>query len=633
MADRRVRYILEVDYAGESVVLKAADDLRAVDAAATEAGEGLGRAETGFSKMQAATVTAYSALGTVEQGLAAVQNVARITWETLSEGAALMDARGDFADLAEGIGMTADALEGDLSAAASGLMTDAELVGQASELMALNLGLTGEEITTLTGLAAQLDWNWQTLMDTLNTGSTRGLKSLGLNIDEVKAKVAELEGAGMSADQAFVWAIIEAGGEKVERVGKKSEEASGQLEILQNTAANVQDEFARNAAEGFASTLGVIAANASVAGSGMELAAAGVGDFIGQLAGYAIISQFSDDLAYFIERGKEARQAAEDETAAREETARAYQWVIDQYTQFYQEQGYAETQGAALAMGMEDWSGAAGAYAEQLEWTARAAEWVGDAQERARAADYARAQQVAETAAQEEAAAAAAEARAEAITRGGDAFTQFSQGGQEFDFAQALYDAADAAGAGIAPLADLAVQYDLIDQSTANIAARNAQEQAIIDSLAGAAAAGKITWEEYAAAVEHAIDVLDGAYAIDLGPREMPEMEDRGFREGYQENFEPAVNKFEPIPLEVELERESIQAAVDEARGIVEGFTAPETPHEAVVTMNIDEVVEKSGEVETIIQDLPTEKEIRIRLTVTGMDLVNELQSMGVIAP
>ena len=633
MADRRVRYILEVDYAGESVVLKAADDLRAVDAAATEAGEGLGRAETGFSKLQAATVTAYSALGTVEQGLAAVQNVARITWETLSEGAALMDARGDFADLAEGIGMTADALEGDLSAAAAGLMTDAELVGQASELMALNLGLTGEEITTLTGLAAQLDWNWQTLMDTLNTGSTRGLKSLGLNIDEVKAKVAELEGAGMSADQAFVWAIIEAGGEKVERVGKKSEEASGQLEILQNTAANVQDEFARNAAEGFASTLGVIAANASVAGSGMELAAAGVGDFIGQLAGYAIISQFSDDLAYFIERGKEARQAAEDETAAREETARAYQWVIDQYTQFYQEQGYAETQGAALAMGMEDWSGAAGAYAEQLEWTARAAEWVGDAQERARAADYARAQQVAETAAQEEAAAAAAEARAEAITRGGDAFTQFSQGGQEFDFAQALYDAADAAGAGIAPLADLAVQYDLIDQSTANIAARNAQEQAIIDSLAGAAAAGKITWEEYAAAVEHAIDVLDGAYAIDLGPREMPEMEDRGFREGYQENFEPAVNEFEPIPLQVQLERESIQAAVDEARGIVEGFTAPETPHEAVVKMDIDEVVEKSGEVETIIQNLPTEKEIRIRLTVTGMDLVNELQSMGVIAP
>ena len=61
MADRRVRYILEVDYDGESATLKAADDLRDVDAAATQAGEGLERARFGFSEIQASIVTAQSA--------------------------------------------------------------------------------------------------------------------------------------------------------------------------------------------------------------------------------------------------------------------------------------------------------------------------------------------------------------------------------------------------------------------------------------------------------------------------------------------------------------------------------------------------------------------------------------------
>ena len=184
MADRKVRYILEVDYEGEGVTARAADDLREVDEAAREASDGIEQAEGGFSKFQASIVTMQSALGIAEQGLEAISNVARVAYETLSEGAALADARGDFEDLARGIGTTADVLENEMGAAAAGLMTDAELIGQAGELMALGLGLTKEEIVDLTGLAAELDWNFKTLTDTLNTGSTRGLKELGLSIDE-----------------------------------------------------------------------------------------------------------------------------------------------------------------------------------------------------------------------------------------------------------------------------------------------------------------------------------------------------------------------------------------------------------------------------------------------------------------
>lgn len=638
MADRRVRYILEVDYDGESTILKAADDLREVDDAARQAGDGLGEAEGGFSKLQASVVTAQAALGLAQEGLQQIQQVAKAAYETLAEGAALADARGDFEDLAAGIGTTADAMEDKLGSAAAGLMTNAELIGQASEIMALNLGLTEEEIVRLSGVAAELELDWQTLMDTLNTGSTRGLKSMELNIDEVKGKIEDLKQSGMDADQAFTWAIIEAGEEKIGRVGKRSEEASGQLVILENIVADVQDEFARGAAEGFAGALGDISGSAPAAGDALGAIAYGVSSSVtGALATYLeYLMRVSPAMGQLVQAGYEAQAQALAEAAAREEQARAYQWVIDQYALYEEAQQGVFEGGEAVAGGQMYQGEVAQVYGEQLEWNARAAEWMADAQMRAAQADYTRALAVGELTAQQDIATAAAQAWAEytteATARGGDYFTQISQSGPAtWDYADALYAAADAHGAGLGVLGEIAVQHGIITQAQADEATALAQQQVIIENLAGAAESGVISWENYAGAVEHAIEVLGGAYAVELGPRDMPEMEDRGFREGYQEQLEQVANEFEPIPIEVELEREAIIAAVEEARGIVTGFTSPQEAYEAVMSMNIEDVVAKSGEVKSLIEGIPDQKSITLDLTVIGMELIRELQALGVI--
>jgi hypothetical protein len=75
MADRRVRYILEVDYDGEGVTaLKAADDLREVDEAAREAREGLAAGGEGLFEVAGVDRDdAGAGLGIAGEGLEAVQ--------------------------------------------------------------------------------------------------------------------------------------------------------------------------------------------------------------------------------------------------------------------------------------------------------------------------------------------------------------------------------------------------------------------------------------------------------------------------------------------------------------------------------------------------------------------------------
>ena len=637
--DRRVKYILEVDYEGESAILKAADDLREVDGAAKTAGEGLEKAHSGLEMVALGAVAAYGALGTIEEVFGKVQAAAQFAYDTLKEGAALADAREDFEGLAASIGTTADALEGRLGEAAAGLKTDAELVGQASELMALGLGLTEDEIVTLTGLAAELDWNWKTLVDTLNTGSSRGLKELGLNISEVKARAEELEAQGIATNQAFQWSIIEAGEEKIGKVGKKSEESAGQIQILETAVAQVQDEFARGAAEGFAASLSEMGVAAPAAAAGL-----------GQLA-YGLSLLTTSSLPQFLDQVPRVYEALGlgwvpamldagmalgvvkgqlESTTTAEERYREVQEQAQLITEA-QAQSFV-TAATAGEMGQV----AAADYAESQEWLARATEWVGEANERAAVADYARAQSVADLAAAQElaasAAAAWAEYTAEATARGGDYFTQISSAGPEtWNLAAAIYGAADAEGAGAAALGELAVQLGLMDEATAQATTAAVMQQTIAESLAGAAATGKIPWDEYAAAVEHAIEVANGAYLIDLGPRQAPEMEDRGFREAYQESFEAATQDQPAWVVRLEGDNQAVLDAVAEAKGVVEGFASPEEAYEAVMDLDITAVQEKGEVVRGIIDGLPERKTVVIDFQATGTEILEELRAVGAI--
>jgi len=635
MADRRVKYILEVDYEGESVTARAADDLREVDDAAKQASDGLEQASGGFSKVQASIVTMQSALGIAQQGFQAIQQAAQFAYETLSEGAALEQQSGQFENLAQSIGTTADALMNDLGPALQGLQSNSEMIEGSGQLISLGLANTHEEVVALSEVAGQLDWDMQVLGLTIANQSTARLDALGLSISSVKAKMEEFKSQGMATEEAFKWAVIEAGRDKIEILGSAADTSAGQLKILGNIVENVQDEFARGAAEGFASTLGVIAGTAPAAGAGMEMAARGASSFLAEIAGYAVISQFSDDLAYFIERGKEAADEAERQERAHAAVTQAQRDAAEMAAIYAAEQ---EEVAFTTQIGADALDGALASWNEYVRVQDIAGASMAMAAENGfylYESQQAAAEAAAELAERQELAASAAEAwatyTAEITAYGGDQFTMFSQADEAWNFADAVYAAADAAGAGAGPLADLAVSMGLIDQATADAATAAAQQQVIAENLAGAAANGQISWDNYAAAVQRAIDVLNGAPLVDLGPREAPAMEDRGFREGFQEDLVAQVGEMEPIPLAVELERESIQAAVDEARGIVEGFTSPEQAYEAVMSMDISDVESKVGTAKSLIDGLPEEKRINITVTASGMEILEQLRALGAI--
>ena len=298
---------------------------------------------------------------------------------------------------------------------------------------------------------------------------------------------------------------------------------------------------------------------------------------------------------------------------------------------------YAQVQGEyAQVQGAE--------YAERQEWIARAAEWAADAQGRAASADYVRARAVAELnqemANQEAAmdlAGRAAEAWgeyvAEVTARSGDYFAQITSSGRaQFDLNEVMYSAADAYGAGATALAGLGVELDLFNEKTAQAGIAAAQQQTLAESLAGAAAAGKIAWDEYATSVERAIGILqNGEPLIDLGPRKAPEIDDRGFREGFAEDFQADMREISEYAIVLQADNQAVLAAVEEARGVVQGFAGPENVYEAVMDMDIKAVQEKGATVAAIIEGLPTRKTVTIDIEIENPALLDQLRAIGAL--
>lgn len=636
MADRRVRYILEVDYAGGSAALTAADQLREVDDAAREAGEGLTQAEGGFSKLQAGIVTAGAAFGLVQQGFDVVAQGAQKVWGALEEGAALQDAREDFDALAESVGSAADVMLNRMGEAAGGMLTNAEMIGAASDLMLLNLGLTEGQIVDLVGVAGELEWSMDALANTLNTKSTRGLKELGLGIEDVKGRVAELTAEGHSLDEAFTLAILDAGRERIELVGGASETAAGKMVV----ATNAVSDYTAALKESAVASLEMIGFFDWMAGAAQELS---TGNELRQVIGeYEALTGMKWETPWRVMGNMSAEEMAQE--ALRVESAMGMMALAeagsaDATRDFTEAQDAATAAAADSADAVMLGAGARQEYIEQHEWIARAARWVADEQRSAASADYVRARAVAELnqemANQEaaldlagRAAQAWAEYTAEATARGGDYFEQITQTGRaQYDLNDAIYAAAGAHGAGAGALGEIGVETEQFGQAVADAGVAAAQQQAIVDYLAGAAQSGKIAWDDYAGAVERAIELLNG-----LPEAKPPEVRtDFENFEGYLPDFatEPGGEMTYYAKVEIGADYLAVTEAVEEARGIVEGFASPETVYQGVLDLNITAVEEKGAIVAGIIEGLPTGKTIKVDIEVTGGELLEQLIAGG----
>lgn len=545
MANRTVKYILEVDYAGESVTLKAQKDLREVDDASKkasrglkEAGESASHAQQGMNLLKGAAGALGLALGA--QGLA---SAARAAYDALHEGAGLDAAKQKFDNLAESIGTTGDALQTALVDATGGMLSNAELISGATDLMALGLAKNSDEAVRLSTLVGKLGWDMQVLGLTIANQSTARLDSLGLSMETVKAKAKELEAQGYSTAEAFKLAVIESGEANLRLYGDTAETTAGKLAKVEATLKNVGDAAKVALAEGLAPHLDEIAESAERMGPALVQ----VAGLIGAIAGYADDIEKMNAFFQLVMGGSSVGRVALEQQAAIEQAQRIVEFRernarhLREEIQLQREQRNVASQMSASRQELQQRHAAAhaeriaaarensdiieqmiGGYYRMGESGARANQRI---REETGYTKYELAQMGYDSVEAFEAAMGEMERiareRARAIAReSGAAFDAALNAPEDRTQAQAMYENAVAAGAHATALADLRVQLGLSSEAEAQAISNAAALETRQKSLAEHLAAGNITVEQYVAGVENFARALEqGSTAAESVPQ------------------------------------------------------------------------------------------------------------------
>ena len=182
-----------------------------------------------------------STAGMVVGVLGAFAVAAKKAFDLGKEGAQLQLVEERFARLAESIGTTGEALMTDLGPAMGGMLSDAEMMAAATDLMALGLVKTHDEAIRLAAVAGQLGMNMNQLVLTLTNETTMRFDSLGVSVDGFDEKVAALEATGMSASEAFGEAFLQQAEEQLERVGSAADTAAGEFAQFDAEMKNMTD--------------------------------------------------------------------------------------------------------------------------------------------------------------------------------------------------------------------------------------------------------------------------------------------------------------------------------------------------------------------------------------------------------
>ena len=256
--------------------------IRAID----QGSQNVQKFSTSLSGIAAKAITAGVSLGALKAAFSSVEAVARAAFAALNEGAQLELAQSRFENLAVSIGTTADALTNDMGRATQGMMSQASMVSAASDIISLGLADSGEEVVRLSNLVGQLGWDMQVLTLTMANDSMLRLDALGLSMTDVKERMEDLKAAGVSADEAFDLAVIEAGEAKLELMGSAADTTAGKLQVLTASVENVQNAFKMGFAEGFTEALDEVA-------GGAPAAAAGLADLA---HGFGLLSQYIPDV-------------------------------------------------------------------------------------------------------------------------------------------------------------------------------------------------------------------------------------------------------------------------------------------------------------------------------------------------
>ena len=649
MARDDIQIDIGAKWSGEAAVKRASSQVEGLGRGISDGTGTLGQAKAGFQNL---------ALGIGVAGAAyfAVSNAAKQAWAVMEQGAQLQTTIQRFDKLSESINTTGDALLGKLRTATRGMIDDASLMASASQIMSLGLADNEQQVTRLATVSGTLGWDMQQVILTFANLSTMRLDALGLSVEGVKTRAAELEKQGLSTAEAFKEAVIQAGEAKLDIGGVSEAEQS----LKQATAAVTN--FKNAILESTIATL-------SQAGAFEELAATAnniqlATDFRGELAALREEGAITtvEWLSLLNTLSQSGAAAAEVELAAmvmRDSLTDTDDEINDQAAAWQQwarevsiATGYAAQQAAANMnaiftglVGISDGLGANGAFtprANDFNYMARGAEIGGElslnqrqaermreAMRRSWAADDERAAQVErETTALRsyggglsyvsEEAQKAAEARQRFVST----FNEELRGKPEDGLINAegvvnveamnsaLYRQVEAAGASAATLALLGIATGQFSEEQAEAALKAAILQEQINRIAESVVSGKITLDQALASMGEASANLNSADLITVaqGVATLPEAE---------------------RTVDVEANVTGAEAAVTSVQSSLAVLT--DEPYLATLDADIEGILTGAEQARRALEGVPSAVTVTVNWNQVGGDMIGALMQLGIL--
>lgn len=186
-----------------------------------------------------------SGVDLLQTGFGMLRDAAEKAFEMGKAGAELERVRGQLDNLAISIGTTSDSIITKMTDASGGLMSNAEMIQAATDIISLGLADNEDDVIRLATVVSELGWDMQQVILTFANNSTMRLDALGLSVEDVTAKAKAFEEQGFNADKAFDMAVLEAAEEKIGLVGSAAETAAGQYKILEANTKNLKDELSK----------------------------------------------------------------------------------------------------------------------------------------------------------------------------------------------------------------------------------------------------------------------------------------------------------------------------------------------------------------------------------------------------
>jgi len=203
-----------------------------------------------------------------------------------------------------------------LKEATGGMIANADLMTSATDIMSLGLGKTEDDTVRLASVVGKLGWNMQQVVLTMANNSKMRLDALGLSVEDVEERVAKLRATGMSLDEAFDLAVIEAGEAKILLLGDAANTSAGKIKIMTAQWQNAVSAFKSKFAEAAADELDAVTAAVEGSGSGFERGMEQLGGRAGSLMGKALNAAAVSGLRIELEAvGEELRSLGVDATA------------------------------------------------------------------------------------------------------------------------------------------------------------------------------------------------------------------------------------------------------------------------------------------------------------------------------